>query len=211
LIVYGASSSLGTFAIKLAGASNIHPIIAIGGGSSSHLLPLLDESKGDTLIDYRAGSEEMKKAVKDKLNGHPCHHALDAISSEGTWIPLSQMLSPSTESQTSYLSVVSGANKYNDPEIQKGVKIVYTYVGTAHTGKYVPSMPKQDDAEYVAADPEWTYVFFRYASRMLAEGRMTGHPFEVVGGGLEGVERGLNMLKEGKAKGVKFVYRVGEA
>ncbi|CCD52898.1 hypothetical protein BofuT4_P138220.1 [Botrytis cinerea T4] len=34
LIIYGASSSLGTFAVKLARASNIHPIIAIAGGSS---------------------------------------------------------------------------------------------------------------------------------------------------------------------------------
>lgn len=152
----------------------------------------------------------MKRAAKEKLNGLPCHHALDAISSKGTWLPISQMLSPSSKTETSYLSVISGANKYTDAEIQEGIKIVYTYVGTAHTGAYIPSMPKQDEAEYVATDPEWTYVFFRYAARMLADGRLTGHPFEVVGGGLDGVERGLNMLKEGKAKGVKFVYRVGE-
>lgn len=154
----------------------------------------------------------MKKAVKEKLNGLPCHHALDSISGKGTWIPVSQMLSPSTETQTSYLSVVSGANKYDDEDIRKGVKIVYTYVGTAHLGAYKPGMVKQDeDTEYVKSDQEWAYVFFRYAARMLANGRLTGHPWEVVDGGLEGVERGLTMLKEGKAKGVKFLYRVGEA
>jgi NADPH2:quinone reductase len=43
---------------------------------------------------------------------------------------------------------------------------------------------------------------------MLADGRLTGHPFEVVDGGLEGVGKGLNMLKDGKAKGVKYVFRV---
>ena len=120
------------------------------------------------------------------------------------------MLSPSTESQTSYLSVDSGANKYNEEEIQKGVNIVYTYVGTAHAGAYRPGMVKADeDAEYVKSDPEWTYVFLRYVARMLADGRMTGHPWQVVDGGLEGVGKGLTMLKEGQAKGVKFIYRVG--
>jgi NADPH-dependent curcumin reductase CurA len=211
LIIYGASGAVGTFAIKLARASNIHPIIAIAGGSSSHLAPLLDESKGDALVDYRAGIEEMKKAVKEKLNGLPCYHALDSISSKGTWVPVSQMLSPSTETQTSYLSVVSGANKYNEEEVQKGVRIVYTYVGTAHLGAYRPGMVKQDeDTEYVKSDPEWAYVFFRYVTRMLGDGRMTGHPWEVVDGGLEGVEKGLVMLKEGKARGFKFVFHVGE-
>jgi NADPH2:quinone reductase len=34
-------------AIKLARASNIHPIIAIAGGSSGHVQSLLDPSKGE--------------------------------------------------------------------------------------------------------------------------------------------------------------------
>ena len=69
LIIYGASGALGAFAVKLASASNIHPIIAIAGSSSSHLVPLLDESKGDALVDYRVGAEDVKKLVKEKLDG----------------------------------------------------------------------------------------------------------------------------------------------
>jgi NADPH2:quinone reductase len=210
LIIYGASSSLGTFAIKLARASNIHPIIAISGGSSSHLIPLLDESKGDTLVDYRIGIEEMKQMVKEKLNGLEAHHALDAISSKKTWIPVSQMLSPSTEKETTYLSVVSGANKYDEEELGKGVHIVYTYCGTVHSGAYRPGMPKQGNVEEVKSDPEFGYLLFRYLARMMADGRFSGHPFIVVDGGLEGVEKGLNMLKEGKARGNKFVFQIGQ-
>ncbi|CZR64185.1 related to zeta-crystallin / quinone reductase (NADPH) [Phialocephala subalpina] len=163
LIIYGASGALGTFAIKLARASNIHPIIAIAGGNSSHLPKLLDESKGDTMVDYRLGSDEMKRIVKETLSrkGLECHHALDAISSDGTWIPVSQMLTPSTPKKHSYLSVVSGSNKYEDKEIPPGVEVVYTYVGTAHSGTYRDGMTKQpDDKEFVRSDPEWTYVFF---------------------------------------------------
>lgn len=211
LIIYGASGALGTFAIKLARASNIHPIIAIAGGNSSHLPKLLDESKGDTMVDYRLGSDEMKRIVKETLSrkGLECHHALDAISSDGTWIPVSQMLTPSTPKKHSYLSVVSGSNKYEDKEIPPGVEVVYTYVGTAHSGTYRDGMTKQpNDKEFVRSDPEWTYVFFRYVARMMADGRLTGHPFVVVDGGIEGIAQGLERLKAGEAKGRKFVFQI---
>lgn len=165
------------------------------------------------LIDYRIGVEEMKKAVKEKLNGLECHHGFDTISArgKGTWIPISQMLSSSTGRETTYLSVVSGANKYDEAEIPEGVQVVYTYVGTVHAGAYKAAMPKQPkEQEFVKSDPEWGFVLFRYLARMLADGRLTGHPFEVIDGGLNGVEKGLNLLKTGKAKGAKFVFKVGE-
>jgi len=210
LVIYGASGALGSFAVKLARASNIHPIIAIAGSSTSHLLPLLDTSKGDTLIDYRLGVEKMKQAIKESLKGLECHHTLDAISGNGTWIPISQMLTSSSEIKKSYLSVVSGVNKYDDAEIPKGIEIVYTFVGSSHLGKYLPSMPKQPAKEEVESDPEWAYVFFRYMAKMVGDGKLVGHPFEVMDGGLDGVEEGLKKLKAGKARGVKYVYKIGE-
>jgi len=144
----------------------------------------------------------MKADVKGILNGLECFHALDTISGKRTWIPISQMLTPSMITQTSYLSVVSGANKYDELEIQEGIKIVYTYVGTTHSGAYKPGMPKQpEDAEQVRSDPEWVFVFFRYVAKMLTDGCLSGHPWQVVDGGLEGVGSGLKLLKEGKAKG----------
>ncbi|THV47839.1 hypothetical protein BGAL_0285g00080 [Botrytis galanthina] len=94
LIIYGASSSLGTFSIKLAPTSNIHPIIAIAGGISWHLHSLLDPSSSDEIIDYCLGTEQMIKAIKVVLGSLECHHALDAISLNGTWTPISHMLAP---------------------------------------------------------------------------------------------------------------------
>ncbi|KAF7901241.1 hypothetical protein EAF00_003462 [Botryotinia globosa] len=164
LIIYGASSSLGTFAIKLVRASNIHPIIAIAGGRSLHLHSLLDPSPGDKLIDYHLGTEQMIKVTKVVLRSLECHRALDAISSNGTWIPISHMLAPSFSSQSpSYLSVVTGSNNYDEGSIQTGIEVVYTMVGTAHTKVYKPGMVKQPfDREFVKGDPEWVAVFFKY-------------------------------------------------
>jgi NADPH2:quinone reductase len=65
------------------------------------------------------------------------------------------------------------------------------------------------DKEFVESDPECTYVFSKYVAKMLADGKLTGHPFEVVPGGLGGVEEGLKRLKSGESKGVKFVFKVG--
>ena len=216
LIIYGASSALGCFAIKLALLSHIHPIIAICGSSKDYVCSLLDDSKGDKVVDYRSGIESWKEEVKGHLAGKsPPMHALDAISANGTWIPIAQVLGDlsGTVANTGSpkLSVVSGANQYTDVGVPSNVDIRYTYVGTAHYGTYKASMPKQpNDKDEVKADVEFAWVLMRYVARMLALGKFTGHPYEVIPGGLAGVEEGLKRLKRGEAKGKKFVYRIGE-
>ncbi|MCJ1385004.1 hypothetical protein MMC17_008122 [Xylographa soralifera] len=207
LIIYGASSALGSFAVKLAKSANIHPIIAICGSSQRYVSGLLEPSNGDTVVDYRQGIEGMMRAVKEALGPLKAKHALDAISTKGSWIPLANMVDP----LGSQVSVVSGANRYDDEEIPKGVSIKYTYVGTAHSGAYKAGMPKQpEDSETVQSDVEFAYVLFRYVSRMLARGTFEGHPTETIPGGLEGVGLGLQRLKNNETKGVKFVYRISE-
>ncbi|RDW58123.1 hypothetical protein BP6252_13534 [Coleophoma cylindrospora] len=208
LIVYGASSALGCFAIKLVKASNIHPIIAICGESKDYVASILESSKGDTIVDYRHGIEAMKTAVEEALGPLEAHHALDAISAHGTWVPLTQILSP----LGSQVSVVSGANAYNEKEIPEGVEIKYTFVGIVHTGAYATQMPKQPaEKESAQSAPEFAYVFFRYLARMLALNTFEGHPYEIIPGGLDGVALGLQKLKSGEARGRKFIYRIADS
>lgn len=204
LIVYGASSALGSFAIKLAKLSNIHPIIAICGGTVHYVSSLIDPPKGDIIPDYRPGVTIMKSAIRSALGHLRVYHALDAISSKGTWIPISQLLAPGDQ-----LSVVSGANKYDEAEIPEGVEIKYTYVGTVHSGAHVAKMPKQPaNTEDVQSAPDFAFVLFSYLGMALTRGTFEGHPYKIVPGGLAGVGEGLRELKEGKNKGDKLVYRV---
>ena len=42
------------------------------------------------------------------------------------------------------------------------------------------------------------------------KGWFKGHPFEVVAGGLGGVQAGLQDLKAGKASAFKYVFRIDE-
>ncbi|RYY11693.1 MAG: hypothetical protein EON55_13745 [Alphaproteobacteria bacterium] len=76
LLVYGGSSAVGAFAIKLAKLANIHPIITVAGSGSD-----LAKSVGaDEVVDYRKNSvvEDVKKA----LNGKKLIYAYDAISED---------------------------------------------------------------------------------------------------------------------------------
>lgn len=206
LIVYGASSALGCFAIKLAKMSNAHPIIAIAGGSKAYVETLLDVSKGDRLVDYRGGVEKMKGDVSDALGGLVARHAVDCISANQTWVPLTQLVDP----DGGVVSVVSGANRYDEVEIPKGVRVVYTYVGTVHDGAYLEGMPCQPDKEEVRGDVEWAGKFVKWFGGAVERVEVRGHPYQVVDGGLEGVEEGLRKLKGGENRGKKYVYRVVE-
>jgi hypothetical protein len=188
--------------------SNIHPIIAICGATTSHIASVLDQDKGDRIIDYRQGPEAMKTNVKYALDNLKAYHALDAISENGSWIPVAEMLSPG-----GYLSVVQGGppDRYSNPRIPPEVTVGYTYVGSAHYGYFQPNMPNQpDDKDSVTADTEFACVFMRFVTRALAKGTLFGHPWELIPGGLAGVEKGLRKLQRGEARGVKYVYRISE-
>ncbi|KAK5418693.1 hypothetical protein LTR06_002443 [Exophiala xenobiotica] len=204
LLVYGATTALGTYAIKLAKLAGVGPIIAIGGGSSEYLRTLLTED--DVFLDYRTGMVQIRNDIGRiaKERNLKLLNAIDAFSASGSWVEVSQMLDGGR------LSVFSGANEYDEARIPTRVRIVYTYVGTGHEGAYKPGMPKQPAAEDAQGDVKFAEEFFIWMADMLEQGRYTGHPYEVVPGGLSGVAKGLNRLQYGQAGGKKLVYIVWE-
>ena len=80
LVIYGASGSVGTFALQLAGKANIHPLICVAGGGGSTIEPLIDRSKGDVVVDYRKGDAEVVAAIVGALKGLTLRHALDTAA-----------------------------------------------------------------------------------------------------------------------------------
>lgn len=202
LLVYAATSALGTFMIKLAKMAGIGPIIAIGGGSSTYLKTLLDEQ--DVFLDYRSGLDKVKQGVyrttKDRKLA--LTHAVDAISEKESWVGVSQMM------DGGILSVFSSVNRYDDAEIPGNVQVLYTYVGTGHEGAYRPGMPKQPSAKAARGDVQFAGEFFNWLEVVLQQGKFSGHPFEVIPGGLDGVAEGLTRLRNGQARGKKLVYQI---
>ena len=185
LVVYGGAAAVGSYAIKLAILANIHPIIAVAGRGEKFVEGLIDRSKGDTIVDYRKGSEAIVQGIKDALKGEKLWYALDATSEHGSYTNIVKVLEP-----TGHLTVVLPGKKYEG--VPESVNLTTTMVGASH-----------DDQK------DYAYIMFRYFARGLAEGFFKPHPYEVIPGGLEGVKQGLENLRDGKASGVKYVFRIG--
>lgn len=204
LIVYGASSAVGAFAIQLASLSNIHPIIAVAGRGATHVESLIDKSKGDTIVDYRNGDEAVVSGIKDALKKNSLskvEHAFDAISEKGSYVNICQALDPHG-AFTTVLPV-----KKND-----GIPDTVTQSLTMCASVFVDVDPESPEgkAGVRTGGKEFGYVFYRLFARGLQQGWFKAHPYEVVPGGLDGVETGLKNLKEGKASAVKYVFRIAD-
>lgn len=187
LVIWGASSAVGSYAVQLARRSNIHPLICVAGRAQEHVEKLIDRSKGDTVIDYRKGRDAVIKEIRASLKGEKLEYAFDAVSEMGSYQTICDVLGH----QTGKITLIIPAQSYSDiPEtIQKSV----TTVASVH-----------EDLK------DFGYVFTRYFSKGLEKGWFKAQPQEIVPGGLEGVEKGLVNLKNGTASAVKYVYRIAD-
>ena len=193
LVVYGASSAVGTYVLQLAVRSNIHPLICIAGRAQDHVEKMIDRSKGDTIIDYRSGDEAVTKAIKAAIpSGQKLQHAFDAVSEKGSYTNIAPALDQQTGRITLVLPPPTGWDQ-PFPDIPAGIHQSTTNVGSVHK--------------------DWKdlgFVFSRYFTRGLDEGFFRGQKTEVLSGGLGGLQQGLENLRDGKASAVKYVFRIGE-
>jgi NADPH2:quinone reductase len=205
LIIYGASTATGAFAIKLAAAANIHPIIAVGSKRSEFVRPFLDETKGDVLVDYTAypTEDELVVAIQDavKTSGATdgrCWKACDTVSEDETIRLLTKVLAgpPDAAAAGQRPKVVNIFMKTKVPGSDPSVDIVFAMVAQVHS-------PDENDKLIGVA---WGAAF----TRGLRQGWLTAHPYTVATDGLESLSEGLRNLKDGKIRGQKFLTRPGE-
>ena len=195
LIIYGGSSAVGAFAIKLAQLSNIHPIIAVAGRASPFVSSLLESGKGDAVVDYRKGNvvESLQEALKDAGVTASVHYAFDAISEPGCSEALLKVLE-STGTLAYVLPLKDGVLE-SAPEVKSGLVI---------SGEPWELMGPSPGAR------DFGYMMMRFFSRGLDNGTLKGHPYEVVPGGLNSLQKVLEDLKAGKQSGLKYLLKVGE-
>lgn len=200
LLVYGASTAVGAYAIKLAKVANIHPIIAIGSKNSEFVRPFLDESKGDVFLDYTQwkSSDETIAAIQavTKDTGR-IRDVLDGVSEEGTFDVISKAIagSPDDQGRKPTIAVVLPGLDYSaaDPSVE----ISTVTVGHVHGETKGHSL--------------FGLIWGQAFSRGLQEGWFTPHPHEVIEGGLErGVETALKALKNGEVRGKKVIIQVAQ-
>lgn len=189
ILIYGASSAVGAFAIKLARLSKLHPIIAIAGRGCSYVESLIDRMQGDVVIDYRSGREALSKQVRTALADVPLHSALDAISEGESFDTIKELLAE--DANVAVTLPPPGGLEDN------GVHWDLVMSGDVH-GVF----------EEKAGAREFGCVMMQAFARSMEAGMFKGHPFKVVAGGLGGIQQALEDLKAGKASAVKYVIRI---
>lgn len=203
LVIYGASTAVGAFGIKLAQFAGIHPIIAVGSKNSEFVVPFLNARKGDRIVDYTAYKSDgelvgaIKGAIKEAgVEDGRAYDVYDCVSEGNTFKLLSQVVAgpPDARGRRPRLTVVLPGKDYS--EADKSVDVVVTSVG----------MVSGESEEEKLFGLIWGQAF----SRGLAQGWFTPHPHEVVKGGLGGLEGALKGLKEGSVRGKKMVIRIAD-
>ncbi|GJC83772.1 trans-enoyl reductase fsr4 [Colletotrichum liriopes] len=189
LVIYGGATAVGSFAIKLASLSNIHPIITVAGNGVPYVETLINKEKGDVVIDYRKGENHVLEQIRIAAGGHTILHALDGVSENETLRTIDKVLGPGSGKITNFLQ--------NLPS-DVSAEILYTTVGTVHAKD-----EKLGDKAFGAA-------FFPFFGRGLAEGWFSGHPHEVLSGGLGALEEALKALEAGKVSAKKLLLRIAD-
>jgi len=192
LVIYGAASAVGYYATQLARKSNIHPLVCVAGRAKDHVETVIDRSKGDTIVDYRDGDEAVVAGLKEALGQGglpPALHAFDAVSEKGSYVNISKVLAKGAK-----MTLVLPGKEYQG--VPEGIEKSITSVGSVHSK--------------IEAERDFGFVFFRYFARGLEQGWFKPQRHEVVPGGLAGIQQALQNLKDGKASGVKYVFRIAE-
>ncbi|KAJ5717286.1 alcohol dehydrogenase [Penicillium malachiteum] len=193
LIVYGGSSSVGAYTLKLAKLGKFSKIIAVCGEGRSYV-----ESLGVVthFVDYRSGN--VVNDLRTALNGEKCYHAVDAVLNGASWNDLAKVLQP----QGSRIAVYLPRLDYTS--LPAGIEIGVTFFGTVHAQSTPFSDLKCEE------DVDFGYALFRLMGKWLAEGKISGHPYQVLPNGLASVGHGLQSLKDGKISAKKLIYRVAD-
>lgn len=184
LVIYGASGSVGTYAVLLAKQANIHPLICIAGGGGKSIEHLLNPASGDTLLDYRKGEAALIEGIKSASGGLEVRYALDAAAIG--------------KSSATIAQAMTGGGKIArvlppEGEVANDVVQIPMGVGIMH-----------------AEEKELASKVFKIFSDGAKAGWLEPKPYQTVKGGLNAVEQALKDLKAGKASAVKYVIKIDE-
>ena len=205
LVIYGAASAVGAFAVKLAKLVNVHPLICVAGNGIPFVETLLGE--GDSVIDYRKGNDFVVEEMCKALKGRDLKYAFDATSEHGSYNNLSKVLADQGK-----LTLVLPF-----PEIMKEIP-AHIELSTTMAGSLWRELSKDKARDNSAlgklglgeGGKEFGLMFTKLIETWLNDGKLKPHPYEVIDGGLCGVETALKVLRGGKASARKYVIKIAD-
>ena len=214
LLVYGASSAVGAYVVKLAALANIHPIIAIAGAAAKHTIAdIIRPELGDVIIDYREhkASDTLITAIKTAAShSGTVKYAYDVIGTEHTINDIiAHVLDPEVSS-LAYAVPISFT-----PQVPENTSVSLTWAPGLFKPlpQYANSQSKADtgaNGKNNEGSRAHTSVVSRYLEFALGEDLIKSHPFKVLPDGLSSLQEGLQDLKQGRNKSLKYVMQIGK-
>lgn len=200
MLVYGASTAIGAYALKLLKRAAVRPVIAVGSKNSSFLTHLLDKDKGDAFIDYTAFDSPDKLAdglatALQRTGATTQLRAFDCVSENGTYEVLGKALAAASPADGPRPLLVVCLPGQDLNQMDPRVEVLTTSVGRVHKD--------EDGGQLFGA------VWATALATGLKEGWLVPHPYESVQG-LESLEIALKGLREGRVRGKKMVVRIAE-
>jgi NADPH:quinone reductase-like Zn-dependent oxidoreductase len=177
IVIFGGSSSVGSYVIQLARLSGFDPIITTASPSNEELV----RNYGATHFFDRNLSDEQLKASISKVTDSPIRIVYDAIS-----LPETQSVAWELLANNGTLLVTLPASVKEDEG--KGRKVIYV-IGYPH-------FPQNEEL----CISSWAVV-----EKWLSEGTIQPNKHEVLPNGLEGIVGGLERMRLGQVSGTKLV------
>jgi len=193
ILIYGGSTTSGCLGIQFAKLAGYKVIVTCSPKNNE-----LVKSRGaDEVFDYHDPEwpSKVRKLTDNKLKNvwdtiYEAKQCCEALSTEDEGCHFASCLWSEDE-----------------PFPRKGVKESYTLMYTMFGetfNKYGDAWPASKE------DWEWSKMWMDLTEKLVAEGKIKAHPKRLEEGGLGGILKGIQELKEEKVRGEKLVYRISD-
>ncbi|OCF71937.1 enoyl reductase [Kwoniella mangroviensis CBS 8886] len=200
-IIYGASSSVGLFAIPLAKALGYKVL----GVCSPHSFDLIKSYGADEAVDYHDKEAAIAKAKEITGCGVPL--AFDTISESETWKLTVAMMGDKAKQLNLILPPPSEEDKQ---KYAKGVTVDWTLMYTlfGREFNFTPVAPKPTIIPAKPEDRKFGEEVFAKTPEFITKYGIKPNPIDLRSGGLNDVSNGFKEMKDGKVSGKKIVYKI---
>ena len=191
ILIYGGSTATGTLGIQCAKLAGYKVITTCSQRNND-----LVKSRGaDEVFDYNdpeCGSK-IRNFTDNKLK-----YAWDTVGVDESSKICGEALSSNAEG-CHYGTILR--NKFPREDVKYTSTIMYTVFGERFE-KFGHEFPANQD------DYEFGKMWFGLVDKLTNEGKLEPHPAKLGEGGLEGILKGLEEMKQGKVRGEKMVYQI---
>jgi NADPH:quinone reductase-like Zn-dependent oxidoreductase len=199
LVINGASGAVGSFALKFAKLTPAtSPVIAIAGASAD----FVKENGADIVLNYR--NPTVRRDLANALEGKRLRYALDAANN----VESLNYILPNLDSRVGrYTCTTSVGEGISVKSSKKGEQQMILELWEGWWQQIWVGSIHEDN-------PAGGIMFAAVTSKILememAAGRFSGHPYEIVEGGLNGVLGALKELRDGRHGNKKYVVRIAD-